>query len=76
MKKIKAALGTWSRAFATAFLTIVGATGRIPDSKEDAILVGKGAIAALIPVVINALNKADRRYGIGSGVSDPPPQNP
>lgn len=70
--QIKAALGTYARAFAAIVLGLFLANG------ADVFAVTAGdlrawlaaGLAAVLPVAINTLNPADSRYGIGSTTAE------
>lgn len=65
-----AALGTYVRALLTAALTAILAvftsSGHFPSNGKEWGAVAWAVLLAVLPVVINALNPKDTRYGIGS----------
>lgn len=58
---LNTALGSYFKVFAAAILLTVMHNGGITGLNWTDVL--NGAIVATIPVIINALNPADRRYG-------------
>jgi hypothetical protein len=68
--KWRAAAGTYLRAVLTAALTALVAvftsTGHFPADGTEWLAVGWSVVLAVLPVVINLLNRADTRYGLGS----------
>jgi hypothetical protein len=68
--KWRAAAGTYLRAVLAAALTAVLAvftsTGHFPADGKEWLAVSWSVVIAVLPVVINALNPADPRYGRGS----------
>jgi hypothetical protein len=72
MTKFWRMLASYGRVVATTTLTVMAATGHIPATGAEWIMVGKGALLAFIPVVIRYLNPNDPAYGVGSPPSDLP----
>lgn len=68
--KWRAAAGTYLRAVLAAALAAVLAvftsTGHFPADGKEWLAVGWSVVIAILPVVINALNPGDARYGHGS----------
>jgi hypothetical protein len=66
----RAAVGTYVRAVLaaalTALLAVFTSTGHFPDNGKEWLAVSWSVVLAVLPVVINALNPADSRYGRGS----------
>lgn len=65
--QVKAAAGTYARAFAAIILGLFLANGADVFSITAGDLKAwlAAGLAAVLPVAINALNPADARYGIG-----------
>lgn len=66
MKKFWAACKTWGRAFLATTATVVVATGHIPSTTADLVLIAKGAVLAFLPVIVKALDPKEDAYGAGS----------
>lgn len=68
--KWRAAAGTYLRAVLAAALAAVLAvftsTGHFPADGKEWLAVSWSVVLAVLPVVINALNPADPRYGHSS----------
>jgi hypothetical protein len=61
MKFLNTAFGSWLKVFATAALTLIVANGSVKGL--DYIHVIDAALISTLPVIINALNPTDKRYG-------------
>jgi hypothetical protein len=65
-----AALGTYVRALLaaalTAFLAVFTSSGHFPKGTKDWEAIAWAVLLAVLPVIINALNPKDTRYGIGT----------
>lgn len=66
MNSFLSALGTYAKALLTVVLTLIltqMANGSTILNLDWAI-IGNGAVVSIIPVIINALNPNDQRYGL------------
>jgi hypothetical protein len=65
----KAAAGTWLRVFLSsalaALLTLIMTTGNLPTDLHSLQAIVISGLVSVLPVVINALNSRDSRYGMG-----------
>jgi len=61
MKFLNTAAGSWLKVFATAVLLLVVATGSVRGLDYWHVL--DAALISTLPVIINALNPEDKRYG-------------
>ena len=65
-----AALGTYLRALLaaalTAILAVFTSSGHLPESAKEWEAIAWAVLLAVLPVIINALNPKDTRYGIGT----------
>ena len=61
MKFLNTAAGSWLKVFATAVLTLIVANGSVQGLDYWHVL--DAALISTLPVIINALNPSDLRYG-------------